>query len=253
MGKLKKGKHAQREKEVRDRFAKMSMEVSMALATKHGSAPALKMLADLEVLEKTYDLGVVDFRDCGHRALVLELALRNRFRVLEMYVGVKGCLPPKAMIMEVFEEDKNPIHTDQQYKNAIAGFNYTNKSIFIKNIEWSALYVNDITGTPVGFIVYRLQRAHIPLCHVEHICVDAIHRGVGFARALIRRLEIFVKFFALHRPDTVMTVRANKESLSLWRGFGFTEPENIQDLPCTFSKQNWLHTDIFLVKYPIIL
>ena len=253
MGKLKKGKHALKEKNLQERFAKMSTEVSISMLEKHGVTPAMDMLAQLEILDRAYDLCMVNFRESDHRAKLLDLSLRNRFRVIEMYVAVKGQIPPRAMIMELHVEENNPIHTEQQYQDAIESIKYTNASIFVKNVEWSGIYVNDITGSVAGFILYRLMRTQVPVCHVEHLCVDAVHRGVGFARALIRRVELFVKFFALHRSDTVMTVRANKESLSLWRGFGFTEPENVQNLPCKFEQRSWHMGDIFLVKYPVKL
>lgn len=222
MGKVGRGRRALRRKQIDDTYDHLRTEVCSEMSKRHGSAPAMKLLAELETFDRTYNMRLVNFSDSEHRGILLDLAVRNNYRPLEMYVSVKGALPPRAMVLEHYRLENNPIHTEQQYQDAIASIRFTKDRIFTKNVEWCAMYINDITGSPIGFIVYRLMRSDLPVCHIEHLCVDAVQRGVGFGRALLRRLEMFVKFFSLYRDDAMMTVCPNKESLTFWKNFGFS-------------------------------
>lgn len=223
MGKVGRGRRAQRQKKIGETYDHLQREVCSEMSRRHGSEPAMRLLVELEIFDKTYNTCLVDFSNSAHRGILLDLALRNNYRTLEMWVSVKGTRPPRAMVLDHYKSENNPIHTEQQYRDALGAIEFTKDKIFTKNHEWCAIYLNDITGAPIGFIVYRLMRSSVPVCHIEYLCVDAVQRGVGFGRALLRRVEMFVKFFSLYRDDAMMTVRPNRETVTFWKNFGFVE------------------------------
>jgi len=246
----KKGKRSIKQKKKEERINTDMKYLFTSMSQKSDPDVTSKMIEDLETFESLFKLTNFDFKDSEQKYLAWMISESNKFRRIDMHVNLFGKLPSKSVLMETFAEEGRPIHTNEQYDEALEYYPVTNETILSKGHEWCGLFVHEReTDDRVGFIIYRLKYAgDLPLCHIEHMCVHKDFQGRRYGSAMMIRMDFFLKFFLLHRSDIVVSVRATKNTEGFWRDRHFRLPEEFDEFPVDFTDQ-----DIFEINGEVLL
>lgn len=249
----KKGKRSLRQKKDDDRLESDMKLMFRSMAEKSDPQVTSKMIEDLEVFESLFKITNFNFKDSEQKHIAWMIAESQKFRRIDMHVNLFGKLPPKDVLMATFADEGRPIHTNEQYAEAIECYPVTNETILSKGREWCGLFIHDTeTGDRVGFIIYRLKYTDdLPLCHIEHMCVHKDYEGRRYAAAMMIRMNFFLQFFTLHRSDIVVSVRATKDTERFWRGRHFRQPHEFDEFPILFTDEDCFEEngDLLLCRY----